>query len=178
MGKTIGLKLLAADGGSVSSNANPRMIYPVGEWIEVPGNGAYVSLTGDGVSAGGGGPILAAFECEEPTGMGDPPDGVKCFRRVKRLLKIPSGLILSGNLYLSSLTSLPEGFNPTVGGSLDLRSLTSLPEGFNPTVGGSLDLSSLTSIPEGFNPKVGGNLYLSSLTSLPDELKKKYRIIR
>ncbi|MGV6830344.1 MAG: hypothetical protein ACWA5P_02120, partial [bacterium] len=30
-----------------------------------------------------------------------------------------------------SLTSIPEGFNPTVGGSLDLRSLTSIPEGFN-----------------------------------------------
>ncbi|MBO7217728.1 MAG: hypothetical protein J6V50_03410, partial [Clostridia bacterium] len=58
-------------------------------------------------------------------------------------------------LDLSSLTSIPEGFNPTVGGSLDLSSLTSIPEGFNPTVGGWLDLSSLTSIPEGFNPTVG-----------------------
>ncbi len=66
---------------------------------------------------------------------------------------------------LRSLTSIPEGFNPTVGGSLDLSSLTSIPEGFNPTVGGSLDLRSLTSIPEGFNPTVGGDLYLSSLTS-------------
>ena len=36
------------------------------------------------------------------------------------------------DLYLSSLTSIPEGFNPTVGGSLYLRSLTSIPEGFNP----------------------------------------------
>ena len=49
---------------------------------------------------------------------------------------------VGGSLYLSSLTSIPEGFNPTVGGSLYLRSLTSIPEGFNPTVGGSLDLSS------------------------------------
>ena len=31
------------------------------------------------------------------------------------------------------------------GGSLDLSGLTSIPEGFNPTVGGSLDLSGLTS---------------------------------
>jgi len=30
-----------------------------------------------------------------------------------------------GYLYLSSLTSIPEGFAPTVGGDLDLRSLTS-----------------------------------------------------
>ena len=70
-----------------------------------------------------------------------------------------------GSLDLSSLTSIPEGFNPTVGGWLYLSSLTSIPEGFNPTVGGSLDLSGLTSIPEGFNPTVGGCLYLSSLTS-------------
>jgi hypothetical protein len=55
---------------------------------------------------------------------------------------------------LSGLTSIPEGFNPTVGGSLYLSGLTSIPEGFNPTVGGSLDLRRLTSIAEGFNPKV------------------------
>ncbi len=49
-----------------------------------------------------------------------------------------------------------------VGGDLDLGSLTSIPEGFNPTVGGYLYLQSLTSIPEGFNPTVGGYLYLRS----------------
>jgi hypothetical protein len=69
---------------------------------------------------------------------------------------------VGGSLDLSILTSIPEGFNPTVGGSLYLRSLTSIPEGFNPTVGDSLDLRSLTSIPEGFNPTVGGSLYLRS----------------
>ena len=69
---------------------------------------------------------------------------------------------IKGNLYLISLTSIPEGFNPTVGGDLYLSSLTSIPEGFNPTVGGDLDLISLTSIPEGFNPTVGGYLYLRS----------------
>jgi len=71
-------------------------------------------------------------------------------------------------LYLSGLTSIPEGFNPTVGGSLYLSGLTSIPEGFNPTVGGSLYLSGLTSIPEGFNPTVGGYLDLSGLTSIPE----------
>ena len=70
---------------------------------------------------------------------------------------------IEGSLYLSSLTSIPEGFNPTCGGSLDLGSLTSIPEGFNPTCGGYLDLRSLTSIPEGFNPTCGGSLYLGSL---------------
>ena len=62
------------------------------------------------------------------------------------------------------MTSIPEGFNPTVGGSLGLGGLTSIPEGFNPTVGGSLWLDGLTSIPEGFNPTVGGDLWLDGLT--------------
>jgi hypothetical protein len=75
---------------------------------------------------------------------------------------------IGGYLDLGSLTSIPEGFNPTVGGYLDLRSLTSIPEGFNPTVGGYLYLGSLTSIPEGFNPTVGGDLDLRSLTSIPE----------
>ena len=43
-----------------------------------------------------------------------------------------------------------------------MGSLTSIPDGFNPTVGGGLYLGSLTSIPDGFNPTVGGNLYLGS----------------
>src|SRR5262249_44177929 len=59
------------------------------------------------------------------------------------------------------------------GGSLDLRSLTSIPEGFNPTVGASLYFSSLTSIPEGFNPTVTGSLDLSSLTYIPEIFKKE-----
>ena len=73
-----------------------------------------------------------------------------------------------GDLYMQSLTSIPEGFNPTVGGNLYLNSITSIPEGFNPTVGGNLYLNSLTSIPEWFNPAVGGNLYLNSITSIPE----------
>ncbi len=52
---------------------------------------------------------------------------------------------VGGSLYLNGLTSIPEGFNPTVGGSLCLNGLTSIPEGFNPTVGGSLCLDGLTS---------------------------------
>jgi hypothetical protein len=58
---------------------------------------------------------------------------------------------INGDLYLSGLTSLPEGFTPTVGGYLYLSGLTSLPEGFTPTVGGDLDLRGLTSLPEGFS---------------------------
>ena len=75
---------------------------------------------------------------------------------------------IEGDLYLSSVTAIPEGFNPTVGGDLYLRSVTAIPEGFNPTVGGSLDLSSVTAIPEGFNPTVGGSLYLRSVTAIPE----------
>ena len=93
-----------------------------------------------------------------------------------------------GDLDLSSLTSLPDGFAPIVGGDLDLRSLTSLPDGFAPSVGGYLVWGhslrcrmvsrllwavlciwgSLTSLPDGFAPTVGGSLDLRSLTSLPD----------
>jgi hypothetical protein len=89
---------------------------------------------------------------------------------LRSLTSIPEGFnpTVGGYLYLRSLTSIPEGFNPTVGGDLDLGSLTSIPEGFNPTVGGDLDLGSLTSIPDGFNPTVGGGLYLRSLTSIPE----------
>ena len=75
---------------------------------------------------------------------------------------------IGGGLDLGSLTSLPDGFAPTLGGDLDLGSLTSLPDGFAPTVGGSLYLGSLTSLPDGFAPTVGGGLDLRSLTSLPD----------
>ena len=82
----------------------------------------------------------------------------------------PNLVKVGGYLYLNALTSIPEGFNPTVGGGLDLNALTSIPEGFNPTVGGGLYLRSLTSIPEGFNPTVGGGLDLRSLTSIPEGL--------
>jgi hypothetical protein len=83
---------------------------------------------------------------------------------------LPEGFnpTVGGYLDLSSVTSLPDGFNPTVGGDLHLSSVTSLPDGFNPTVGGYLHLSSVTSLPDGFNPTVGGDLHLSSVTSLPD----------
>ena len=72
---------------------------------------------------------------------------------------------IGGYLDLRGLTSIPDGFNPTVGGYLYLSGLTSIPDGFNPTVGGGLYLSGLTSIPDGFNPTVGGGLYLSGRNS-------------
>ena len=86
------------------------------------------------------------------------------------LTTIPEGFnpTVGGSLYLRGLTSIPKGFSPTVGGSLDLQGLTSVPEGFSPTVEGSLYLRGLTSIPEGFNPTVGGSLDLEGLTSIPE----------
>jgi len=75
---------------------------------------------------------------------------------------------VGGDLYLPNVTTLPDGFNPTVGGDLDLRSVTTLPDGFNPTVGGDLDLRSVTTLPDGFNPTVNGSLYLGSVTTLPN----------
>jgi hypothetical protein len=89
---------------------------------------------------------------------------------LSNVTSIPEGFnpTVGGSLYLNNVTSIPEGFNPTVGGSLYLENVTSIPEGFNPTVGGYLDLRSVTSIPEGFNPTVGGYLDLRSVTSIPE----------
>jgi hypothetical protein len=78
---------------------------------------------------------------------------------------------IGGSLDLRSLTSIPEGFNPTVGGDLDLRSLSSIPEGFNPTVGNDLILCKITSIPDTFNPTVGNCLDLHSLTTISNKFK-------
>jgi hypothetical protein len=92
------------------------------------------------------------------------------FLDLRNLTSIPDGFnpTVGSSLYLCNLTSIPDGFNPTVGSSLDLRNLTSIPDGFNPTVGSSLYLCNLTSIPDGFNPTVGSYLDLRNLTSIPD----------
>lgn len=91
--------------------------------------------------------------------------------KLNSLTSIPEGFnpTVGGSLYLNKLTSIPEGFNPIVDGYLYLNSLRSIPEGFNPTVGGSLELNSLTSIPEGFNPTLDGSLKMDGLTSIPEE---------
>jgi len=88
---------------------------------------------------------------------------------LSNLTSIPKGFnpTVEGDLYLSNLTSIPQGFNPIVGMDLYLNNLTHIHQGFNPIVGGTLDLSHLTSIPPGFNPTVGWNLHLSNLTSIP-----------
>src|SRR3990167_5544258 len=133
-----GLKLLAADDGSITSKFG-RVIYPLDEWVTVPGNGAYVAITDGLNSANGKAPmILGFFETDEPTGA-PAPTGVVCYRKVRRrssfvIKTFPGSLDLRG-CDLKGIT-LPE----TVGGSLDLSGCDlkgiTLPE----TVGGSLDL--------------------------------------
>ena len=82
----IGYKLL--DGDQSLTSEYGRVRYPVGEWVTVPGNGAYVAVSG-GLLSGGGDVArhqLAVFECEESVAVADVSAGVVCFRRVRRLV--------------------------------------------------------------------------------------------
>jgi hypothetical protein len=86
------------------------------------------------------------------------------------LTSLPEGVKFNngGNVWLSSLTSLPGGVEFNNRGDVHLSSLTFLPEDveFNNT--GNVHLSLLTSLPEGVEFNNGGNVWLSSLTSLPE----------
>ena len=100
MKRVYGLKLLREDFGSIN-DVPGRIIYPLNKWVTVPGNGAYVAIS-DGLTSGGVGPVLAAFECRDPVRNVSAPIGVICYRKVKRLAKIPQkGLkikvVLSGS---------------------------------------------------------------------------------
>jgi hypothetical protein len=82
--RIVGLKLLAADGGSLNCD-HGRVMYPEGEWIDVPGLGAFVAIS-DGIFSGGAGPLLAFMECDLASETEMPAvEGVRCFRRVRRL---------------------------------------------------------------------------------------------
>ena len=70
-----------------------------------------------------------------------------------------------GDVYLSSLTTLPEGTKFENQGYVDLRSLTTLPEGTKFENQGGVDLRSLTTLPEGTKFENQGSVYLRSLTS-------------
>ena len=86
------------------------------------------------------------------------------------LTSIPDGFspIVGRHLFLNGLTSISEGFNPIVGGSLILNGLTSIPKWFNPVIGNDLRLNGIKHIPKGFNPTVGHDLWLDSLTAIPE----------
>ena len=84
------------------------------------------------------------------------------------LQQLVEGEQITGNLYLESLTTLPDNITFNVGGNLYLESLTTLPDNITFNVGGNLDLESLTTLPDNITFNVGGDLYLESLTTLPE----------
>ena len=77
-----GYKLLRNDYSSIRNVG--RILYgpPGGDWITVPGHGAYVAVTG-GLTAGGTSARLVCVECEDPIDTDHVPDGVTCYRRVR-----------------------------------------------------------------------------------------------
>ena len=98
-----GLKLLREDGSSIREDG--RVTYPVGEWVDVPGNGAYVAVTG-GVTSGGIGPMLAAFECTDATLVA----GVTPVKAV-HLAELRTAL---GDVYAAASATPPTYTYPTV----------------------------------------------------------------
>ena len=77
----------------------------------------------------------------------------------------------NGNVYLSSLTTMPDGIKFENQGNVYLSSLTTMPDGIKFENQGSVDLSSLTTMPDGIKFENQGNVYLSSLTTMPDGIK-------
>ena len=75
-------------------------------------------------------------------------------------------LEFKGDLFLRSLTTIPEGVTIKSGGDLYLPSLTTIAKGVTIKSGGDLYLPSLTKIAKGVTIKSGGNLFLSSLTTI------------
>jgi hypothetical protein len=86
--------------------------------------------------------------------------------------------VLGGSVYLSSLTTLPEGIKFENQGYVDLSSLTTLPEGIKFENQGYVDLSSLTTLPEGIKFENQGSVDLSSLTSEKQNYLGKERVLR
>jgi hypothetical protein len=92
-GKTVrGYKLLTLEGMSLRGRPN---IQYTSKWQQIPGNGAYVAITGNLYAgcenAHPDRSIVAEMECREPVGTNS-PEGVQCFRwvRVRRWLRPPT----------------------------------------------------------------------------------------
>lgn len=82
--------------------------YPIGKWVDVPGNGAYVSVDGNILLATDDIPddvILAYFECSKPTGVAIGSD-VICYRWVRRLTE-PAPHRISSRLRLHLQKEIP-----------------------------------------------------------------------
>ena len=83
----IGYKLLAADEGSLTLD-HERVFYKIGVRTTVPGNGAYVAVTGGLFSLQRDSPdkIFAVLLCEGSViPIEIPPQGTLCFRHVTRV---------------------------------------------------------------------------------------------
>ena len=114
----IGAKLLNGN-----RSLNGESVYDLsGAWNIVPGNGAYVAITG-GLFAGGKGEDLRFMEGKDPTGA-VAPAGVVCFRQVRVLPPDYYPLDIDAHLALEVAIArndpLPAGLT-TVGGGLYLR---------------------------------------------------------
>jgi hypothetical protein len=83
----VGCKLLKRDGTSL----NGKYRYSLdGAWNTVPGDGAYVAVSG-GLTLAGEGQKLVYLECRGPTRVAA-PDGVRCFRHVRVIPACPERL--------------------------------------------------------------------------------------
>lgn len=82
-----GFKLLCnLRDGTRFRSLNKKVIYILGEWMDVPGNGSYVSMDGTCISDGGISDTLAVFEVEDENEIPRAyymSVGIKCFKRVK-----------------------------------------------------------------------------------------------
>jgi len=82
----IGYKLLRSDLSSLFDEHGRVQYGP--DWVEVPGDGAYVALTLPGLLRGGMGEVLARVKYADPTGFGDDSHVVTA-RKVRVLRHAP-----------------------------------------------------------------------------------------
>jgi hypothetical protein len=85
----VGLKVVREDLGSITE-VHGRVFYPRDVWIDVPGNGAYVAMTGGLFSAGDGAKCIYL----EGEGIVRAPgvEGVLCFSKVRHIAPCPERL--------------------------------------------------------------------------------------
>ena len=81
----------------------------------------------------------------------------------------------NGDVYLHSLTQLPNNIQFNNGGSVYLNSLEQLPDNIQFNNGGSVNLNSLEQLPDNIQFNNGDYVYLNSLRQLPDN---KYEIFK
>ena len=102
-------KLVRDDYGSI--RAEDRIVYGE-DWQTVPGNGAYCSVTGEGITSGGYGAVLIRLEVEGPVDCICPPaPGVTCWRRARRVAIIDaSARVEAGAAWSKSCAAWAKAF--------------------------------------------------------------------